>query len=220
MVKRIAELVLLVVSFFIPNLVIAPFLGSSNLLESDLLLFVFSIAGLLQFFFMYGTVKITGNYTLDELGFIRPGVSSISSMLMISLGIIGIYVIFSVSISILPAGIREYLTSGYEWKLTSLASIPVILLFCLVTGYREEFLFRSYLLTALRNARSPLPVSVIVTTLLFGLLHSYEGIAAMIFAGMAGLYFSLVFVRSGNLHTIAIAHGIFNASILILSYFV
>jgi membrane protease YdiL (CAAX protease family) len=220
MVKRFAELTVLVISFFIPNLVIEQFRGESNILEVDFLLYSFVILAMLQFFFMYKTIKIAGNFSFEELGITRPRLSSIFAIIATSAGIISLYLLYSVLLSFLPPATTEYLMKGYQWNINSLARIPGIILFCLVTGYREELLFRSYFLSMLRKVGSPIQLSVLINTVLFGMLHSYEGIAAMIFAGIAALYFSLVFVRVKNLHVIAIAHGIFNSSILILSYFV
>jgi membrane protease YdiL (CAAX protease family) len=220
MVKKLFELVALIISFFIPNIIIAPFMGSFNLLDTDWLLALFTGLAFLQLVFMYGLVKIMGNYSIEELGLSRSGLRDMTGIIGAAGGILGIYLLFSLVVSLLPAGIREQVGAGYQWKLNALYRIPLVVVFCIVTGYREEFLFRSYFLTTLKSFKSPWLLSVCITTILFALLHSYEGIGAMIFAAIAGLYFALVFIRTQNLHVIGLAHGIYNALILVLSAFV
>lgn len=93
-------------------------------------------------------------------------------------------------------------TNQREFYLVLLAMIPVVLL--------EELLFRSLLLGGLTPI-VPIPILLIGLSLLFGLLHSPQGIWGMAGAGLAGLIFGLLFLWQGSLLTPFIAHYITNA---------
>jgi membrane protease YdiL (CAAX protease family) len=219
MVRKFIEFVILIISFFIPNLVVVSIPGASDMLNTDWVLLLYVACAILQFLFMCYIVKTGNNCSFDEMGFTRNGLYEIWKIIFTSCGIIALYFLFSLLIAVLPQAMQKNITEGYNWKLTSLYRIPLVIIFCIVTGYREEFLFRSYFLTMLSGFKSPIVLSIMLGTILFALLHSYEGIAAMVFAGVAGLFFSFVFYRTKNLHIIAFAHGIFNSLIIVLSFF-
>ena len=60
--------------------------------------------------------------------------------------------------------------------------IPLLLLFSLATGYKEEIFFRSYLLTVFTNAGVKFSTIALISTCLFALLHSYGGIVGVLIA--------------------------------------
>jgi membrane protease YdiL (CAAX protease family) len=91
--------------------------------------------------------------------------------------------------------------SGWELIAVSLAMILVVLL--------EELLFRSLLLGGLAPL-APMPLLVIGWSVLFGLLHSPQGLWGMIGAGLAGGLLSLLFLQSGSLLVPWIAHYVAN----------
>jgi membrane protease YdiL (CAAX protease family) len=89
-----------------------------------------------------------------------------------------------------------------EFYLVLLALIPVVLL--------EEVLFRSLLLGGL-SLLVPEGVLLIIFGVVFGLLHSPQGIWGMLGAGLGGIVFGLLFVWSGSLLAPVIAHYVANA---------
>ncbi len=99
--------------------------------------------------------------------------------------------------------IIEYVVPGNltEALLVTLALVPVVIL--------EELLFRSLLLGGLAPI---LPVSGLVVGLglLFGLLHSPQGLWGMAGASLAGILFGLLFLWQGSLLTPIIAHYLAN----------
>ncbi len=99
--------------------------------------------------------------------------------------------------------IIEYVVprGGTEAILVTLALIPVVVL--------EELLFRSLLLGGLAPI---LPVSGLVVGLglLFGLLHSPQGLWGMAGASLAGILFGLLFLWQGSLLTPIVAHYLAN----------
>lgn len=104
-----------------------------------------------------------------------------------------------------------------HWNITKPAMLPIIFITCLVTGYREEIFFRSYLLTVFQDSGTPRWLSIGLAALLFSAGHVYQGISGFLVALTIGIYFSLWFFKRRNLHILAIAHGLYNFFILLLT---
>lgn len=96
--------------------------------------------------------------------------------------------------AITPRNLRELL-------LVLLAMAPVVLV--------EELLFRSLLIGGFAHV-APLPLLVIGWSVIFGLLHSPQGMWGMVGAGLGGLLLSLLFVVQGSLLLPLAAHYITN----------
>jgi membrane protease YdiL (CAAX protease family) len=93
-------------------------------------------------------------------------------------------------------------TTRRELILVLLAMLPVVLL--------EELLFRSLLLGGLVPIFPP-TILLIGLSLLFGVLHSPQGVWGMVGAGLAGLFFGLLFLWWGSLLLPFVAHYVTNA---------
>jgi membrane protease YdiL (CAAX protease family) len=92
--------------------------------------------------------------------------------------------------------------STYEFFLVLLALIPVVLL--------EELLFRSLLLGGL-SPLIPESILLIVFGIIFGLLHSPQGIWGIVGAALGGILFGLLFLWQRSLLAPVIAHYVANA---------
>jgi len=76
----------------------------------------------------------------------------------------------------------------------------------------EEFVYRGYLLTRIARVLGDTPRAwtgaLIVTSILFGLGHGYQGASGMIAAGLGGFVFGLLYLATGrNLWVAVVAHG-------------
>ncbi len=91
--------------------------------------------------------------------------------------------------------------SDAELVLVTLAMVPVVVL--------EELLFRSLLLGGLSPLAPPLVLAVAVGVL-FGILHSPQGVWGMIGAGVAGVLFGLLFFQAGSIVLPLVAHYVTN----------
>jgi len=140
--------------------------------------------------------------------------------LVIFAGIFALLLIMGLILALLPAGGEALFSEGFRWKLRDPRLMPVVLLFCLVTGYREELFFRSYLLTRFSQASLPVAAGIGMSTLLFASGHVYQGLAGFAVAAVQGLYFSILFIRLKNIHPLAIAHGLYNTTVLVFTLFV
>ncbi len=104
-----------------------------------------------------------------------------------------------------------------NWLLTSSAILPLVFITSLVTGYWEELFFRAYLDRQLQRIRFSSSAAAVTVTLLFGVGHLYQGLIPALGTVIIGAVLLSAFRRTGSLHGVAIAHGLYNFSILSLS---
>lgn len=80
-----------------------------------------------------------------------------------------------------------------------------------IAAFGEETAFRGYLLTRLnellRSSRIGLITAVTISSVLFGLLHTEQGVVGVIVSGIAGAVFSVLRYRFGTLWAPILAHG-------------
>jgi len=89
-------------------------------------------------------------------------------------------------------------------------SVPQLLLWialCCTAGFVEEFVFRGYLLQQFASIRGKLWVGVVLSSLLCGAAHGYEGIGAMIAITAYGIMFCLLAIQRRSLRAGMIAHA-------------
>ena len=89
----------------------------------------------------------------------------------------------------------------------SLAEAALWIALSVSAGICEEFVFRGYLQQQFSRATGRLWLGVIVSAVLFGAAHGYEGIAGMLMITVYGALFSLLAVHRGSLRAGMIAHG-------------
>ena len=154
-----------------------------------------------------------------SFGLLAPRPVDLLYALVIFAGIFALLLIMGLILALLPTGGEALFSEGFRWKLRDPRLIPVVLLFCLVTGYREELFFRSYLLTRFSQASLPVAAGIGMSTLLFASGHVYQGLAGFAVAVIQGLYFSVLFILLKNIHPLAIAHGLYNTTVLIVTLF-
>jgi membrane protease YdiL (CAAX protease family) len=155
-----------------------------------------------------------------EFGILRPRAVDLLYSLIVFAGVFVLLILLGIVLMLLPSEGRSLFSTGFRWKLENPRLIPLVLLFCLITGYREELFFRSYLLTRFRQLHLPAFIGIGLSTLLFSAGHLYQGVAGLAVALIQGLYFSILFVRFKNIHPLAVAHGLYNATVLIVTLFV
>ena len=78
----------------------------------------------------------------------------------------------------------------------------------------EETAFRGYLLTRFRellgDGRAGLVVAVLACSLLFGLLHTEQGVVGVVLATVDGVLFSVLRLWSGTVWAPILCHGFIN----------
>ncbi len=87
----------------------------------------------------------------------------------------------------------------------------------LFVGVVEEFVFRSALQTAMEARLGHIP-GLLVTSVIFGFMHSvYHLPIEIVFVSLAGVVFGLLFWMTRSLPIIALAHGLTNVSLFLIS---
>lgn len=89
--------------------------------------------------------------------------------------------------------------------------IPVLLLVSFANGWAEEVIVVGFLLTRLRQLRVHPVVAVVASSLLRGLYHLYQGFGAGLGNVAMGLVFGYVYLRTGRLWPLIIAHALIDA---------
>ncbi len=106
----------------------------------------------------------------------------------------------------------------FLWEIDNLYIIPFILITSFLTGYSEELFFRSYLYTRMEQLQFNRTHIIITVNLIFALGHMYEGISGGITAFILGMLFSIIFIWKKNINIPAIVHGLYNFTVLLLSF--
>jgi uncharacterized protein len=166
---------------------------------------VFFATTLYTFIFVYGplaipvaVIVIHQRNSLEQIG--------------ISMKNIGAYMILSVPLGFL-LGLGEYMTIRSEYLIPDLTFwnlLKLTLIMVFFVGLVEEVIFRSILQTRLEEALS-VPEALVITSLLFGLMHSGYGTFHEIFyTGFVGFVMGLAFYKTRSLPFIAVLHGFVN----------
>ena len=88
--------------------------------------------------------------------------------------------------------------------------VPSLFLLCVaywVVGFGEELLYRGYLITRLKQLFSSDFQVLILSSLIFGSVHAYQGLPGMAMTALFGLAFGFLFMRTRTLWPLAVAHA-------------
>ena len=89
---------------------------------------------------------------------------------------------------------------------------------CVTAGICEETLFRGFLLHYLHAFpwSLNLTLALLVSAIIFGLQHLYQGVAEAIQSGVIGLLMGVLFLLTGNLLTPMIVHAALDLRMLVI----
>lgn len=88
----------------------------------------------------------------------------------------------------------------------------------LTAGSCEEMLYRGFLIHYFTATpfHAPLAVALIVSSVIFGAVHLYQGVAGVISAAILGLIFSAIFITTGTLVIPMVLHALIDLRILLI----
>lgn len=155
----------------------------------------------------------TGKHTPQFYGLNRPNLKKTSLILLLAPLLIVLSLVISTIISHLdPQAIIS------RPQFTNYKIIPLLIIAFTAAAYMEELLFRAYLYQNLAKWNSP-RVAMIISSFLFCLPHIDQGSGALIGTFILGLCFSMIYLKTKNLHIAAITHLFYNLSAIFLSSF-
>jgi membrane protease YdiL (CAAX protease family) len=122
---------------------------------------------------------------------------------LIGLPGLGLYVVgrwLGIGVAVVPAELNDT-----WWR------IPVLLGVAFANGWAEEIIVVAFLITRLRQLRVSPGKALVISALLRGAYHLYQGFGAGLGNLVMGLVFGYVWRRSGRLWPLIIAHGLIDA---------
>jgi uncharacterized protein len=88
------------------------------------------------------------------------------------------------------------------------AEYALLVLACCANGFNEELLMRGYLLPRFEQLLGSTWKGLLLTTVLFALLHVYQGTYGVVAAAVLGLVYGVAFCWLRRLWPVAIAHAL------------
>ncbi len=101
--------------------------------------------------------------------------------------------------------------------------ITSVVLAWTAVAFGEEMIYRAFLINQLgilfQSKRLRWTLSLIFSSIFFGLVHFYQGPPGIVLTGLTGLLFGLIYLKSNrNLWMIIIAHGLMNTFTFVLVF--
>lgn len=171
----------------------------------DLSMPVFYDVKLYNLIFIYGLLVIPVSIAATNQEFTR-------TQLGITFRKIWIYIPLSIVLGLL-LGTGEYLIAGKhlligDLSVFSLLMLSIIMIF--FVGLVEETIYRSILQNRLETAFGNRK-GLIITSILFGLMHSgYGNINEIVYTFLIGIFIGYLFYRTRSLPLVALTHGFIN----------
>ena len=89
--------------------------------------------------------------------------------------------------------------------------IPLLLAIAVANGWAEEIIVVAFLITRLRQLHIGAGAALLISALLRGTYHLYQGYSAGLGNIVMGLVFGYVWMRTGRLWPLIVAHGLIDA---------
>ncbi|MDR2802708.1 MAG: CPBP family intramembrane metalloprotease [Treponema sp.] len=99
---------------------------------------------------------------------------------------------------------------------SGLFAVSIMAASCVIAAYLEESFFRLLLCDRLTASGLKKSISIFVSSLLFAVCHTWEGIWGVTGAFFSGLFLSFVFEKKKSLHHIALCHALYNIFVYLL----
>ena len=166
--------------------------------------------GLVLFLILRGSGRDPAVFGLGRISFRGTATGFLAFLPMLPLAFLVLYAAARAFPGEPPAG-----ADTVRWTYTNYSTLPLTAAVCLVTGYREELFFRSFLPAGFGALGAGPGAAALGANLLFALGHLYQGGKAFLVAFFLGIYLAELFRRKGDLHANALAHGLYNLAALL-----
>lgn len=160
----------------------------------------------------YGDIGFSRHDTLRQLG-----LGCLSGVLIF---ILNTFIVNTVVDALLPRALAEGVDMSKLFG--DISSLPVLILLALFKGGFQEELWRIFILTRFERlfGRSGLLVALILSSVVFGTGHLYQGVGGMIEATVRGLLRALVYLRRRSALEVVSSHAVYDVISMILGFFI
>lgn len=155
---------------------------------------------------------LLGSNVLERLGLVREGLARQllhGLILAAAIGIPGLGLYLGARALGLSANVIPTDVIPYWW------TIPMLLLSALVAGLVEEGLMIGYLFTKLRERGTADHKIILISALIRGTYHLYQGFGGFVGNVAMGLVFGELFRRKGRLIPLVTAHFLLDAAVFV-----
>ena len=143
---------------------------------------------------------------------------SVNSLVAVILLFIAIW-IYVTTVSLLLSGRSQGAEQDTRhWIMSSKPALMLFIFTSQFTGWSEELFFRGFLLKRALHKNIQPGWVILVVTIIFASLHFYQGVNGVLITGGIGLILALYYLKTGDLTSVAITHGLYNLSVLFLSF--
>ncbi len=156
-----------------------------------------------------------------EIGFVRPRSWALTAVAGISLGVAFKFLMKAIVMPLLGA---PPVNQAYHYLAGNRDALPgAIIAMIVIAGFGEETVFRGWMFERLgkrfgRGAWAKV-VTVVLTSIVFGAAHySVQGLPGTEQATITGLVFGTIFMSSGRIWMVMIAHAAFDLTALWMIY--
>jgi membrane protease YdiL (CAAX protease family) len=216
MKQKIIEIAIIFSVFFLPGFVFQGDSASETSSQFSLMMITYVIIALPQILLLLYIIWIQKSPSLKDFGAVKPDGKVIYAV-PVFFSTFAVIMPLLLLLSLLPEQIKEQISTQAPWRIQSMSQIPLVALFCLAVGYREEFFFRSYLLTRFSELKLNRHTAALISSFTFGLAHLYQNILGFVVTFLIGLLFCYVFYEWKNIHIIALAHAAYNLTLFLIT---
>jgi membrane protease YdiL (CAAX protease family) len=160
----------------------------------------------------YADIGLSKQGTLRQLG-----LGCLSGVLIL---ILNMFIVSTVVDALLP----KTLSPGVDMSrfFSDTANLPVLLLLALFKAGFQEELWRIFILTRFEKlfGRSGLLVALLLSSVLFGAGHLYQGMGGMVEATVRGLLRAAVYLRKRSALEVMSSHAIYDIISMILGFLI
>lgn len=192
-----------------------------------LLMELFPTVGILWPNLMTGTAVLVTIYIMLRLrgqawsaaGLVRSRPLSVLgwAVAVMPLCYVAILIVVPMVMTVLGISMEDMLLERSEF-FAEVPALPVAaaIAVAMFVGLHEEVLFRGFILGRLQSALRSSAGAIIASSVIFGLLHGYQGIIGVFQTGTVGIILGVLTVRTRTVWPAVLAHGMFDTVGLLL----
>jgi uncharacterized protein len=121
-------------------------------------------------------------------------------------------------ISLLPLSILRMLhasRAAHQLNLGGVSEYALLFIACAVNASAQELIYRGYLIPRFERLLRSTWLAVLVTSVLFGSFHLYQGVASAILTTGSGLVYAIAFCMFRRLWPLCVSHALHNILVML-----